>query len=64
MSTDNGGSWLSVNRVTGLVGEPITVSINPAGLAPGTYHGTVSVAAEGGVSQQVNVPVTLSVPAQ
>jgi uncharacterized protein (DUF2141 family) len=62
VTTDNGGSWLSVNRVTGLVGEPITVSVNPAGLATGTYHGTVSVTVEGGVSRQVNMPVTLSVP--
>jgi hypothetical protein len=30
-------------------------------LASGSYHGTVSVTVEGGVSQQVNVPVTLSV---
>ena len=63
-STGDGGAWLNVNRVTGLVGEPITVSVNPVGLAPGLYHGTVSVSAEGGVSQQVNVPVTLSVPGQ
>lgn len=62
VSTDDGGSWLSVNRLTGLVGEPITVSVNPAGLVSGSYHGTISVTAEGGVSQQVNVPVTLSVP--
>ena len=54
VSTDDGGSWLSVNRVTGLVGEPLTVSVNPAGLVSGSYHGTVSVTAEGGVSQQVN----------
>src|ERR1035438_10343458 len=58
---DDGGSWLSVNRLTGLVGEAIAVSVNPAGLVAGSYHGTVSVTAEGGVSQQVNVPVTLSV---
>jgi sugar lactone lactonase YvrE len=64
VSTDDGGSWLSVNRLTGLVGEPITVSVNPAGLVSGSYHGTVSVIAEGGVSQQVNVPVTLSLPSQ
>jgi hypothetical protein len=61
-STEDGGSWLSVNRLTGLVGEPIAVSVNPAGLISGSYHGTVSVNAEGGVSRQVNVPVTLSVP--
>jgi sugar lactone lactonase YvrE len=59
---DGGGSWLSVNRLTGLVGESITVSVNPAGLSSGSYRGTVSVIAEGGVSQQVNVPVTLFVP--
>ncbi len=64
VTVDSGGSWLSANRVTGIVGEPLTVSINPAGLAPGPYHGIVSVSAEGGVSQQVNVPVTLTVPAQ
>ena len=62
VATEGGGSWLSVNRVTGLVGEPITVSVNPAGLNSGVYRGTVSVTAEGGVSQQVTVPATLSVP--
>lgn len=62
VSTEGGGSWLSVNRSTGLVGESITVSVNPAGLPSGSYRGTVSVIAEGEVSQQVNVPVTLSLP--
>ena len=60
--TDGGGSWLSVNRSTGLIGEPTTVGVNPAGLSSGSYHGMVSITAEGGVSRQVNVPVTLSVP--
>ncbi len=63
VSTDDGGSWLSVNRLTGVVGEPVAVSVDPAGLAPGLYRGTVSVTTEGGASGQVNVPVTLSVPA-
>jgi hypothetical protein len=36
--------------------------VNPDGLSSGSYRGTVSVTTEGGVSQQVNVPVTLSVP--
>jgi hypothetical protein len=62
VSTDNGGSWLTVNRASGLVGEPLTVTVNPAGLGSGSYRGTVSVTTEGGVSQQVTVPVTLSVP--
>jgi sugar lactone lactonase YvrE len=62
VATDDAGSWLSVNRQSGLVGEPFTVNINPAGLVPGAYHGTITVSVEGGVSQQVRLPVTLSVP--
>ncbi len=61
-STADGASWLTVNRLTGLVGEPFTVSVTSAGLVPGAYHGIVSVTASGGVTQQVNIPVTLSVP--
>jgi sugar lactone lactonase YvrE len=57
----NGGSWLSVNRVTGLTGEPITVSLNPVGLTPGFYPGTVSVVLAGGLGQ-VNLPIELLVP--
>jgi hypothetical protein len=62
VSTDSGGSWLTANRVTGVVEEPLTVTVNPLGLGPGSYHGTVTVTVQDGVSQQVNVPVTLSIP--
>ena len=64
VSTNDGGAWLSVNRTTGLVGESIAVTVTPSGMAPGTYHGTVLVSETGGVSQQVSVPVTLTVPGQ
>src|SRR5258708_31699094 len=53
VSVADGGSWLSANRVTGFTGESIKVSINPAGLARGTYQGTVLVT--------VSVPVVVSV---
>lgn len=60
-----GGSWLSVNRATGLIGEPFTVTLNPTGLAPGFYQGTVSVnvgtTTSGGIGQ-VNLPIELLVP--
>jgi sugar lactone lactonase YvrE len=68
VSTTDGGSgsgvnWLGVNRTTGLVGESIAVSLNPASLAPGAYHGTIAVVAYiSGSSQEVDVPVTLTVP--
>ncbi len=61
----NGGSWLSVNRVAGLMGEPFTVTLNPTGLTPVFYQGTVSVnvgtTTSGGIGQ-VNLPIELLVP--
>jgi hypothetical protein len=32
VSTADGGTWLSTNRVTGVLGEPITVSLDPVGV--------------------------------
>jgi sugar lactone lactonase YvrE len=65
VSTADGGSWLSANRVTGFTGESIKVSINPAGLARGSYQGTVLVTVSvpvGVASQVVDVPVSLTLP--
>jgi sugar lactone lactonase YvrE len=65
VSTADGASWLTANRVTGLTGELITVSVNPIGLARGSYHGTVSIVVSvpvGVASQEVDVPVSLTVP--
>ncbi len=65
VSTSDGVSWLSSNRVSGFTGEPITVTINPAGLAPGTYQGVVSVSVAvpvGGAYEGVEIPVSLTVP--
>ena len=65
VSTEDGGSWLSVNRVTGVTGEAIQVSINPMALARGIYHGTVAIIVPlpGSVNPpEVDVPVSLTVP--
>ena len=65
VSASGGTSWLSANRVTGLTGESIKVSVNPAGLAPGTYHGIVSIIVYvpvGGSNRGVDIPVSLTVP--
>jgi hypothetical protein len=65
VSTTDGGPWLSANRVTGLTGESITVSVNPAGLGRGAYRGTVSViysVPAGGGVHEVDVPISLTVP--
>lgn len=41
--TVTGANWLQVSPVSGNPGDPVTVSINPTGLAAGTYTGQVTV---------------------
>jgi sugar lactone lactonase YvrE len=64
VSTTDGNSWLTTNRVTGLTGEPFTVITAPSNIPNGVYHGTVSVILPGveGASNplQVDVPVTFN----
>ena len=53
--------WLSVANA-GNTGTALTVSVNPAGLAPGTYTATVSVlsATQGSVAQTFPVVLTVT----
>jgi hypothetical protein len=60
----NNGNWIGVTPpATGFAsGTPFTVFVNPAGLVPGTYSGTITVtpgAGAGNGAQQI--PVTLTV---
>jgi uncharacterized protein (TIGR03437 family) len=58
------GSWLSVTPTTGTASQiptPLTVSVNPTGLAPGTYTGTITINSAGASNTQtINVTYTLS----
>lgn len=62
VNTNATGNWLSVARSQDViaVGAPasLEVTVNPAGLAPGDYSGSVNVTAAGAT---VSVPVTFSV---
>jgi uncharacterized protein (TIGR03437 family) len=62
--TSSGQSWLSVApasiTVPPVSSASVSVTVDPAGLSPGTYVGTVSVAAAGGVQFPVSVNVTVS----
>jgi uncharacterized protein (TIGR03437 family) len=62
-TTNAGGKWLSVSPTSAQVlpGSPVTVTVtaNPAGLAPGAYSGQVNVTA-GAQSQNVSVTMTIS----
>ncbi len=64
VSTESGGAWLSVNPSSGraLPGQPLTLTVtaNPAGLAPGTYTGRITVQ---GAGTTLAVPVTITVSA-
>ncbi len=66
-STVSGGSWLSATPANGAstssVSPPVTVQVNPAGLAAGTYYGQVTVAANGVPNSPQLVSVVLNVAA-
>src|SRR5260370_27859937 len=57
-----GGAWLSATPTTGNTPGTVTVSANPAGLAPNTYNGMVTIASTGatGSPQTVNVKLTVT----
>jgi hypothetical protein len=59
-SSDN-ATWVSVSPTTGSItnSAQISVSVNSAGLAPGTYTATVTVSVTKGGN--ISVPVTLTV---
>ena len=59
-SSDN-ATWVSVSPTTGSLtnSAQISVSVNPTGLAAGTYTGTVTVSVKKGGN--ISIPVTLTV---
>jgi BACON domain-containing protein len=58
--------WLSVSPTSGSAPASPTVSASIAGLAPGTYNGTITVTAPGATGSPKTIPVTflLASPAQ
>ncbi len=59
----SGGAWLSVTPTSGSTAATVSVSVNPAGLAPGTYNGTVTVTAASTSNSPQTVAVSLTVTA-
>jgi uncharacterized protein (TIGR03437 family) len=55
------GNWLSVNVNNAVTPSPVTVTANPAGLAAGTYTGSLSFNAVGAGNNPQTVNVTLTV---
>ena len=60
ISATPANSFLSV-PANGVTGTAFAVAVNPAGLQPGTYTGTVNVAASGAANGPLQISVTLVV---
>jgi uncharacterized protein (TIGR03437 family) len=59
-TTASGGNWLAVTPTSGATPGSLSVSVNPVGLLPGTYEGSVTVMAAGQSAPQI-VPVTFTI---
>ncbi len=55
------GDWLNVTPASGSAPSSADVIINPVGLAPGTYSGSVSVGAPGATDSPQSISVQLTV---
>src|SRR5262249_52814221 len=53
--------WLQAGPVSGMTPATLTVSVNPAGLAAGSYQGSINVAATGAGASPLAILVTLIV---
>jgi hypothetical protein len=67
--TMSGGNWLNAtptsgSAASGSVAIPVTVSVDPTGLAPGVYYGSVQVTASGAGNGPQAVTVILTIAAQ
>ena len=60
-STQSGGPWLTVNGPTVTTPVDISVSVNPAGLAPASYHGSLNISTSDPTVAPLAVSVTLTV---
>jgi uncharacterized protein (TIGR03437 family) len=59
-TTSGGNTWLAATPMSGTTPATVTVNVNPSGLAPGAYQGTVLIGASSALAP-VPVQVTLSV---
>jgi hypothetical protein len=57
-------SWLSATPTSGTTGSSVSLSVNPSGLAAGSYNGSVTITASGTSNSPQTVGVTLNVTAQ
>ena len=59
----SGGSWLTVNPTSGTTPANLSVSVNPAGLSPGTYTGKIIVTVQGASTSPFTVSIAFTISA-
>jgi uncharacterized protein (TIGR03437 family) len=59
-ASTSGGSWLSLSPTGGTTPASVSISLNPSGLAQGTYNGVVTVSSASAASLAVRVTLTVS----
>jgi len=61
-ATGAGGNWLKLGTAAGVTPSSVQISVNPAGLAAGSYSGSITVRSPDS-GQSVSIPVSLLVSA-
>jgi uncharacterized protein (TIGR03437 family) len=61
VKTSSGGNWLNLSATAGVTGIVLNANVNTAGLAPGSYQGSIAVSAPEAVNGSLIVPVTLTI---
>jgi hypothetical protein len=54
-------AWITVTASNSLTPGTLTISVNPSGMAQGTYNGAVTVSAPGAGNSPMTIPVTLAI---
>ncbi len=60
-TTTSGGGWLGVTPSSGSTPATLTVSVSPAGLGSGTYHGAITITPSGAGNSPQSIAVVLNV---
>jgi uncharacterized protein (TIGR03437 family) len=63
VSAPPNGKWLSVSPAGAVTAAQLTVQVDPKGLSPGTYNGTISLHLSGLTTVAQTIPVTFTVQA-
>lgn len=63
VTTPPAGTWLQVATQSGTTPSTVTVAVNTAGLAAGTYSGAINITSTNSGNGSVLVPVTLTISA-